>query len=122
MERDIMRKAISGVLVIAMMMSTFGASNVQAASINSGSDYVEENGVVVEASATDAEDIEDNGDVDDTQEVVTDNRQRTKGNLDSIDQVNVDEYTFIRQDDESSPVVLNIVVQRLQIGLIIQSS
>ena len=70
-----MRKAISSVLVIAMMVSTFGASNVQAASINSGSNYVKENGVVVEASATDA---------DDESEIETNRRDSNSSNLDSV--------------------------------------
>ncbi len=93
-----MRKAISGVLVVAMMMSTFGASNVQAASINSGSNYVEDNGVIVEASVTDADDIEDAG--EDTQEVTTEEREQTKGNLDALDLSDVDknDYELIRTE------------------------
>ncbi len=101
-----MRKAISGVLVVAMMMSTFGASNVQAASINRGSNYVEDNGVIVEASVTDADDMEDAG--EDTQEVTTEEREQTKGNLDALDLRGVDEndYQYLSDlDDEDEPVV-----------------
>jgi len=105
-----MRKAISGVLVVAMMMSTLGASNVQAASINSGSNYVEDNGVIVEASVTDADDVEE--DRDDSQEIATEERNQTNGNLDSMDitdNVEPSQYVHLKHLDE----IINVSAKTL---------
>ena len=95
-----MRKAISGVLVVAMMMSTFGASNVQAASNNSGSNYVEDNGVIVEASNTDA----------DTEETVEDNKDEnektsTLDNIEGLTNVDPSKYEYLYEDEPIQTVI-----------------